>query len=79
MEHQLRATLGRFCHVNAVNLLHALAKPNREVRDALRAQPEPAPAYAALKPQLASRDPDDREADSAAKTAFVEQVLAQAR
>lgn len=43
-------------------------------RDALRADPGLAAEYAALKRDLAARMPDDREAYTAAKSAFVDRV-----
>jgi GrpB-like predicted nucleotidyltransferase (UPF0157 family) len=48
-------------------------------RDALRADPELAQAYAALKRTLARRHADDREAYTAAKTAFVHAALGRGR
>ena len=45
-------------------------------RDALRDDPQLASDYAALKRELADRMPDDREAYTAAKTAFVRRVEA---
>jgi GrpB-like predicted nucleotidyltransferase (UPF0157 family) len=45
-------------------------------RDALRAEPETAHAYEALKRRLADEHTHDREAYTVAKTAFVESVLA---
>jgi GrpB-like predicted nucleotidyltransferase (UPF0157 family) len=47
-------------------------------RDALRADRDLAAQYAALKRDLARRMADDREAYTAAKTAFVKRVEAQA-
>lgn len=47
-------------------------------RDALRADPDTANAYAELKRQLAQRYPRDRPAYTDSKTAFVEAVLARA-
>ena len=44
-------------------------------RDYLRAHPEDARAYGALKRQLAARFRDDREAYTEAKTAFVADIL----
>jgi GrpB-like predicted nucleotidyltransferase (UPF0157 family) len=46
-------------------------------RDALRARPELVRAYAQLKHDLAARHPDDREAYTAGKRLFVDEVLAQ--
>ena len=45
-------------------------------RDALRADPVLAAAYAALKAELALRHPDDREAYTSAKAEFVRSVVA---
>jgi GrpB-like predicted nucleotidyltransferase (UPF0157 family) len=44
-------------------------------RDALRADPVLAEAYAALKAELAARHPDDRPAYTEAKSAFIARVL----
>jgi GrpB-like predicted nucleotidyltransferase (UPF0157 family) len=44
-------------------------------RDRLRADPETAAAYAALKRELAARFPEDREAYTDAKSGFVRRVL----
>ncbi len=46
-------------------------------RDALRARPELVRAYAQLKYELAARHPGDREAYTAGKRQFVDEVLAQ--
>lgn len=48
-------------------------------RDHLRTHPEEAARYAALKHGLAARHREDREAYTAAKTDYVEAVLAMAR
>lgn len=48
-------------------------------RDYLRAHPEEAARYAALKRELAARHREDREAYTAAKAAYVEAVLALSR
>jgi GrpB-like predicted nucleotidyltransferase (UPF0157 family) len=45
-------------------------------RDALRTRPETVRAYAQLKHDLAARHPDDREAYTAGKRLFVEEILA---
>jgi GrpB-like predicted nucleotidyltransferase (UPF0157 family) len=45
-------------------------------RDILRADPEVAGAYAALKRELADRFPEDREAYTEAKTGFIREALA---
>lgn len=46
-----------------------------QLRDALRAQPELAARYAALKAELAARYPNDREAYTQAKGRFIRAVL----
>lgn len=69
----------RRAHLHLVERDHRRWQDALTFRDALSAQPETAAAYAALKRELARRYPDDREAYSAAKTAFVEKVLAAAR
>lgn len=51
----------------------------RTFRDWLRARPDAAAEYAALKHALAARYPDDRESYIAGKTGFVERVLRVAR
>lgn len=48
-------------------------------RDHLRAHPDDAARYAALKRVLADRHRDDREAYTAAKAAFVDNIMAHAR
>ncbi|GAA1199344.1 GrpB family protein [Pseudonocardia alaniniphila] len=48
-------------------------------RDALRADPELVRAYARLKAELADRHHDDREAYTAGKRRFVQEVLARTR
>jgi GrpB-like predicted nucleotidyltransferase (UPF0157 family) len=48
-------------------------------RDALRTRPELIRAYSQLKHDLAARHPDDREAYTARKRQFVDEVLAQDR
>lgn len=48
-------------------------------RDYLRAHPEEAAHYVALKQELAVRHKDDREAYTAGKAAYVEEVMAKAR
>ena len=45
------------------------------LRDALRADPEPAAAYAALKRELAQRYRDDRDSYAEGKSAFIDSVL----
>jgi GrpB-like predicted nucleotidyltransferase (UPF0157 family) len=47
-------------------------------RNTLRTRPELVRAYSQLKHDLAARHPDDREAYTAGKRVFVEEVLAQA-
>jgi len=47
-------------------------------RDALRAHPDTAARYAALKGELATRYREDREGYTEAKTAFVREVTAKA-
>jgi GrpB-like predicted nucleotidyltransferase (UPF0157 family) len=61
-------------HLHLVDSEAELARHLR-FRDALRADPELAAAYAALKRGLAERMPDDREGYTAAKTAFVTRVV----
>lgn len=53
----------------------ALLQRHLRFRDALRAQPALAAEYAALKRDLATRFTGDREAYTAAKSAFVARVL----
>jgi GrpB-like predicted nucleotidyltransferase (UPF0157 family) len=48
-------------------------------RDRLRADPDTAVAYAALKRELASRYPADREAYTEAKGGFIQEVLGEAQ
>jgi GrpB-like predicted nucleotidyltransferase (UPF0157 family) len=66
-------------HLHLVPVDGALWRDRLAFRDALRRQPDVAQAYAALKRALATRFPDDREAYTEGKTAFVAQVLAAAR
>ena len=48
-------------------------------RDYLRANPDEAPRYASLKFELMARYKEDREAYTAAKSAYVDEVIFKAR
>lgn len=65
----------RRAHLHLVERQHARWTQALAFRDALRAQPRLASAYAQLKRSLAEGHRTDREAYSAAKAAFVQQVL----
>jgi GrpB-like predicted nucleotidyltransferase (UPF0157 family) len=63
-------------HLHLVPVQSALWIERLRFRDALRADPELARAYAALKIELAARFRDDREAYTEAKGPFIRAVLA---
>ena len=63
-------------HLHLIEPGHARFAAELAFRDELRAHPETAAEYAALKLRLAERHRDDREAYTEGKTAFVEAVLA---
>lgn len=66
----------RSLHLHATVRGNAFWTQHLRFRDALRARPDVAAAYAELKRDLASRFAEDREAYTRAKTGFVESVLA---
>ena len=65
----------RVAHLHLMTLRSARWHQQIAFRDALREDPELVHAYASLKTQLAHHHRHDREAYSAAKQAFVQQVL----
>jgi GrpB-like predicted nucleotidyltransferase (UPF0157 family) len=66
-------------HVHLTRVDSAFWHDHRTFRDWLRAHPDAAREYMALKRSLAERHPTDREAYIAGKTVFVERVLRAAR
>lgn len=66
-------------HVHLTRVGSAFWEDHLTFRDFLRAKPDVADAYAALKRELAGRYPTEREAYIEGKTAFVRAVLATAR
>jgi GrpB-like predicted nucleotidyltransferase (UPF0157 family) len=62
-------------HVHLTRVGSAFWRDHLAFRDWLRAHPDVAAAYMALKTQLAERYPADREAYIRGKTSFVERVL----
>jgi len=62
-------------HLHLIPLGSPLWRERLAFRDALRADPEVAAAYAALKLRLALEFRDDREAYTEAKTAFILKTL----
>ena len=68
----------RAAHLHVVERAHAFYEDHVRFRDALRASPEEATAYAELKRRVAQEHRNDREAYTNAKTAFVQRVLASA-
>ena len=66
-------------HVHLARVGSTFWNDHLTFRDHLRARPDVAAAYAALKRQLAARYPTDREAYIEAKTEFVLEALANAR
>jgi GrpB-like predicted nucleotidyltransferase (UPF0157 family) len=62
-------------HLHAVVLGSAFWKSHLAFRDALRSDPALAAKYWRLKQRLAARYPNDREAYSEAKNAFIREVL----
>jgi GrpB-like predicted nucleotidyltransferase (UPF0157 family) len=64
----------RLAHLHLVEGTHPRWRDTITFRDALRAEPELAAAYAAVKRIAAEAHRDDREAYTTAKSAFVEQV-----
>jgi GrpB-like predicted nucleotidyltransferase (UPF0157 family) len=66
-------------HLHLTTVGSAFWYDHRTFRDFLRAHPDAADQYAAVKQELALRFPFDRESYINGKTAFVESVLARAR
>lgn len=66
----------RWAHLHLMTLATDRWHDQLRLRDALRADPALAAAYADLKQRLATAHPTDREAYTVAKTAFVRQTLA---
>jgi GrpB-like predicted nucleotidyltransferase (UPF0157 family) len=66
-------------HLHAVELASAFWRDHLAFRDHLRAHPEVARAYAALKRELAARFGRDREGYTEAKAAFIRGALARSR
>jgi GrpB-like predicted nucleotidyltransferase (UPF0157 family) len=71
--------LPRNFHVHAVELESAFWVEHLLFRDALRAQPDLAAEYGALKQELASRHRDDRPAYTDAKAPFIRSVIERAK
>lgn len=69
----------RLAHLHLVERAHPRRKAMLEFRDRLSGDPELAERYAAIKRRAASAHADDREAYTAAKSAFVTEVLASPR
>lgn len=65
----------RVAHLHLISSRHARWRQQLVFRDALRADPELAQRYAAIKTTLAARHADDREAYTAGKAGFVAAVL----
>lgn len=65
----------RVAHLHLVEADHKRAADTLMFRDQLRQRPELASAYARLKFDAAEEHRDDREAYTAAKTAFVRAVV----
>ncbi|HKG95781.1 MAG TPA: GrpB family protein [Gemmatimonadaceae bacterium] len=72
------APAARTHHLHMVALGSALWRDHLAFRDYLRAHPEAAAAYEALKRELAARHADDRGAYSEAKAPFIRGVVAAA-
>ncbi len=66
-------------HLHLIEPGHPQFTARLAFRDALRAEPETAAAYAALKGELAARYRGDREAYTEAKSAFIEAVVERVR
>lgn len=69
----------RWAHLHLMTLATDRWHDQLRLRDALRADPALAAAYADLKHRLATTHPTDREAYTAAKTVFIRQTLAARR
>lgn len=67
----------RCAHLHLLERGHPRVRASLAFRDVLRTDPDTARRYARLKHRAARAHPDDREAYTAAKTAFIEQVLAE--
>jgi GrpB-like predicted nucleotidyltransferase (UPF0157 family) len=77
--HVLPDGVRRVAHLHLLAADHPKVEQTLRFRDALRADPELAAAYAQVKRRAAVTHADDREAYTRAKTAFVEDVLARTR
>jgi len=74
-----KPSAARTHHLHLIEPGHPQFTTRLAFRDALRAEPETAAAYAALKVELAARHRGDREAYTEAKAALIEAVVERVR